>query len=121
MPPWMTFQVILKLPRVVQKLNFEPENFKCGNFNKEIRYETISEQIMTELESYFINFEIAGDEMAENEPAIDETTGDKRAKDKMADDDPTEDQTSKDAEALYNSIIIPFIFLFFSFCQFLKE
>ena len=38
---------------------------------------------MTELESYFINFEIVGDEMAENEPAMNETT----------EDDPTNDQT----------------------------
>ena len=55
---------------------------------------------MTELESYFINFEIDGDKMTENEQATDETTEDKRAEDKMADDDSTEDQTSEDAEVL---------------------
>ena len=82
------FSSHLKIPRVVQKLNFEPKNFKCGNFNKEIRYEPISEQIMTELESYFINFEMDGDEIAGDE---------------MAENEPTEDKTSKDAEALYNS------------------
>ena len=49
---------------------------------------------MTELESYFINFELAEDEMAENEPAEDETTEDKKLlwKRKRAEDDPTEDQ-----------------------------
>ena len=47
-------------------------------------YKPISEKIMTELESYFINFE-----MAEYEPVKDETTEDKRA------------AVSKDAEALY--------------------
>ena len=43
---------------------------------------------MTELESYFINFEMDGDEIAGDE---------------MAENEPTEDKTSKDAEALYNS------------------
>ena len=61
-------------------------------------YKPINEKIMTELESYFINFEMAEDELANGE-----TTENKIAEDKIAEHHPTEDQTSKDAEKPFPS------------------
>ena len=51
---------------------------------KEISYEPISEKIMSELESYFINFELTEDETTEDKKTIIEK--------KRAEDDPTENQ-----------------------------
>ena len=61
---------------------------------------------MTELESYFINFELTEDERGENEPAEDETTEDGRPlwKRKRAEDDPTEDQIPAKKGILFHSI-----------------
>ena len=56
---------------------------------------------MTELESYFINFELTEDEMGENKPAEDEIPLWKR---KRADDDPTEDQIPAKKGILFHSI-----------------
>ena len=61
---------------------------------------------MTELESYFINFELTEDEMSENKPAEDETTEDERPlwKRKRADDHPTEGQIPAKKGILFHSI-----------------
>ena len=56
---------------------------------------------MTELESYFINFELTEDEMGENKPAEDERPLWKR---KRADDDPTEDQIPAKKGILFLSV-----------------